>query len=156
MERVAAVYRNIRSRQDIKAWEKLFADDCFLSLEEEENCRFKLLRFIMDHSLTPEHLGRIIPEHCVPGMPFHLSLQKRQRFLCPALFLQELRTADLHHGMSELCWCYLQDGKIARGIMLAAEIEKKLRQGQSSTAYGSYMPASAGLCLSPSLPHFRQ
>ena len=32
----------------------------------------------------------------------------------------------------ELCWCYLQDGKIAKGIRLALEIEKKLPSGKEA------------------------
>ena len=60
MEKAAAVYGNIRSRRDTKAWEKLFADDCFLSLEEEENCRIKLLRFIMDHFRLPGEVWKLL------------------------------------------------------------------------------------------------
>lgn len=60
VEKAAAVYGNIRSRRDTKAWEKLFADDCFLSLEEEENCRIKLLRFIMDHFRLPGEVWKLL------------------------------------------------------------------------------------------------
>lgn len=60
VEKAAAVYGNIRSRRDIKAWEELFADDCFLSLEEEENCRIKLLRFIMDHFRLPGDVWKLL------------------------------------------------------------------------------------------------
>lgn len=60
MEKAVAVYNNIRSRRDTKAWEELFADDCFLSLEEEENCRVKLLRFMMDHFRLPGDVWKLL------------------------------------------------------------------------------------------------
>lgn len=60
VEKAAVIYGNIRSRRDTKAWEELFADDCFLSLEEEENCRIKLLRFIMDHFRLPGDVWKIL------------------------------------------------------------------------------------------------
>lgn len=60
LEKAAAVYGSIRSRRDTKAWEELFADDCFLSLEEEENCRVKLLRFIMDHFRLPADVWKLL------------------------------------------------------------------------------------------------
>ncbi len=60
VEKAAAVYGNMRSRRDTKAWEELFADDCFLSLEEEENCRIKLLRFIMDHFRLPGDVWKLL------------------------------------------------------------------------------------------------
>lgn len=60
VEKAAAIYGSIRSRRDTKAWEELFADDCFLSLEEEENCRIKLLRFIMDHYRLPGDVWKLL------------------------------------------------------------------------------------------------
>ncbi|MCM1192590.1 MAG: tetratricopeptide repeat protein [Acetatifactor muris] len=60
VEKAAAVYGNLRSRRDVKAWEELFADDCFLSLEEEDNCRIKLLRFIMDHFRLPGDVWKLL------------------------------------------------------------------------------------------------
>ena len=48
LERAVEIYGNIRSRQDVKLWKALFDDDVFLSLEEEENCREKLLRFLTE------------------------------------------------------------------------------------------------------------
>ncbi|MCM1056733.1 MAG: tetratricopeptide repeat protein [Firmicutes bacterium] len=60
VEKAASLYGNIKSRRDVKAWEALFADDCFLSLEEEENCRVKLLRFIMDHFRLPGDVWKLL------------------------------------------------------------------------------------------------
>lgn len=60
VERAAHIYGNIHTRQDLKLWEKLFAEDCFLSLEDEENCRFKLLRFLMDHFRLPTDVWKLL------------------------------------------------------------------------------------------------
>lgn len=60
VEKAAVIYRNIHSRQDIAAWEELFEDDCFLALEEEENCRIKLLRFMMDHFRLPGNVWKLL------------------------------------------------------------------------------------------------
>ena len=60
MEKAAEIYSNIHTRQDLKLWEKLFAEDCFLSLEDEENCRIKLLRFLMDHFKLPTDVWKLL------------------------------------------------------------------------------------------------
>lgn len=60
VEKAAEIYGNIRSRQDVKRWEELFKDDCFLSLEEEENCRVKLLRFLMEHFRLPTEVWKLL------------------------------------------------------------------------------------------------
>ncbi len=60
LERAAEIYGNIRTRQDLKLWEELFDDDCFVSLEDEENCRFKLLRFLMEHFKLPTDVWKLL------------------------------------------------------------------------------------------------
>ena len=45
---------------------------------------------------------------------------------------QDLRDTGSCDSALELCWCYLQDGKIAKGIRLALEIEKKLPSGKEA------------------------
>ena len=60
VERAAEIYGNIRTRQDSALWRELFADDCFLSLEEEENCRMKLLSFLMVHFRLPTHIWKLL------------------------------------------------------------------------------------------------
>ncbi len=60
LERAAAIYKDIHSRQEEGLWEALFEDDIFLSLEEEENCRWKLLRFLMDHFRLPSSIWKIL------------------------------------------------------------------------------------------------
>ncbi|MCM1542763.1 MAG: hypothetical protein NC121_16075 [Blautia sp.] len=60
MEKAAEIYRDIRTRQNLRLWEELFMDDCFLSLEDEENCRFKLLRFLMEHIKLPTDVWKLL------------------------------------------------------------------------------------------------
>lgn len=62
VEKAEAIYKNILFRQDVEKWEELFDDDVFLSLEEEENCRFKLLRFMMDHFKFPTAVWKLFDE----------------------------------------------------------------------------------------------
>lgn len=60
VEKADEIYASLRSRKDTAAWEELFHDDCFLSLEEEENCRKKLLRFLMDHFRLPTDVWKLL------------------------------------------------------------------------------------------------
>lgn len=89
LEKAAAVYQNIRRRQDPKAWEELFADDCFLSLEEEENCRYKLLRFLMDHFRLPGEVWKL--------------LDKKLEITTGAGALREKFPADFIHYIMNKC-----------------------------------------------------
>lgn len=59
LERAAAIYGNIRTRRDAEAWKALFDDDLFLSLEEEENCRMKLLRYLTEHFKLPTAVWKL-------------------------------------------------------------------------------------------------
>ena len=61
LEKAVEIYGNIRSRQDVACWKGLFADDIFLSLEEEENCREKLLRFLTEPRMSGSCWTRICP-----------------------------------------------------------------------------------------------
>lgn len=60
VEKAAEIYGSIRRRQNVEEWKKLFDDDCFLSLEEEENCREKLLRFLMEHFRLPGNVWKLL------------------------------------------------------------------------------------------------
>ncbi len=62
VEQVEDIYKNIHSRQDIERWKALFEEDIFLSLEEEENCRMKLLAFLMDHFKLPTAVWKLLNE----------------------------------------------------------------------------------------------
>lgn len=54
------IYASISRRRDVNCWKELFDDDCFLSLDEEENCRLKLLRFLMDHFRLPTDVWKLM------------------------------------------------------------------------------------------------
>ena len=60
LDKVAQVYANIHSRQDVELWRALFEDDIFMSLEEEENCRSKFLRFLMEHFKLPTQVWQLL------------------------------------------------------------------------------------------------
>ncbi len=60
VRRAEAIYGDIHTRCDTDKWRELFADDLFLSLEEEENCRFKLLCFLMDHYRLPTEVWGLL------------------------------------------------------------------------------------------------
>ena len=60
VEKAAQIYNNIKTRQDLRLWEELFMEDCFLSLEDEENCRYKLLKFLMEHIKLPTDVWKLL------------------------------------------------------------------------------------------------
>lgn len=60
VERAAEIYKNIRMRRDVELWKELFDDDIFLSLEEEENCRLKLLGYLMEHFKLPTDVWKLL------------------------------------------------------------------------------------------------
>lgn len=62
VERVSDIYSNIRTRQQKELWQELFEDDTFQALEEEENCRIKLLRFLMEHFRLPTEIWKLLDE----------------------------------------------------------------------------------------------
>ena len=62
VERVTEIYTSIRSRQNLELWKALFDDDIFMALEEEENCRWKLLRYLMDHFRLPTAVWKLLDE----------------------------------------------------------------------------------------------
>lgn len=62
VEKAAEIYADIKDRQDLSRWEELFKDEIFQSLEEEENCRWKLLRFLMDHFRLPTAVWKILDQ----------------------------------------------------------------------------------------------
>ena len=60
LQKAVKIYGNIRTRQDAELWKKLFDDDAFLSLEEEENCRHKLLSFLTQHYKLPTQIWKLL------------------------------------------------------------------------------------------------
>lgn len=62
VEKVADVYANMEKRRDVACWEALFEEDVLLDLAEEENCTYKLLRFLMEHFKLPTAVWKLIQE----------------------------------------------------------------------------------------------
>ena len=62
MEKVEQIYANIKLRKNVGSWKELFEDDCFLALEEEENCRIKLLSFLTEHFRLPTAVWKLLNE----------------------------------------------------------------------------------------------
>lgn len=60
--KAAGIYGNINNRRDVETWKQLFEEDIFFALEEEENCRLKLLRFMMDHYKLPTDVWKLLDE----------------------------------------------------------------------------------------------
>lgn len=57
--KAAEIYSTLSRRINVKEWEALFDEDVFFSLEEEENCRIKLLTFMMDHYRFPTDVWKL-------------------------------------------------------------------------------------------------
>lgn len=55
----AALYGRLSLRCDVEEWKKLFDEEVFLSLEENEECRRKLLIFLMDHFQFPQEIWEL-------------------------------------------------------------------------------------------------
>lgn len=59
VQKAARIYDNIEMRREVSCWKELFEEDIFLSLEEEENCRVKLLQFMLDHFRFPTEVWKL-------------------------------------------------------------------------------------------------
>ena len=62
VQKAAALYESIEGRQDENAWRRLFQEPAFLDLEEEENCREKLLAWMMNHCYLPTQIWKVLDE----------------------------------------------------------------------------------------------
>ena len=60
--KVADIYKNIKTRCNPDCWKPLFEEDVFISLEDEEECRTKLLVFLMDHFRLPTNVWKLLDE----------------------------------------------------------------------------------------------
>ena len=63
LEKAKTIYADIGQRRDVECWKELFHDDCFQSLEEEENCRLKLLGFLLSHFRLPTDVWKLFDKH---------------------------------------------------------------------------------------------
>ncbi len=89
MEKVAQVYGSLKTRKDVESWKKLFNDDCFVSLDEEENCRIKLFTFLMSNFRLPTDVWRL--------------LDKELGILKDKAFLKEHFRLDFVHFITSRC-----------------------------------------------------
>ncbi len=121
------LYRDITKRCDVNCWKALFDQDIFLSLEEEENCRYKLLCFLMDHFKLPTEVWKLLDRRL--GIVAGAS-GLRERF--PADFVHYIVTKsergedldfsqfegapdasyDLYLQYYDNCWNALQEGNL--------------------------------------------
>ncbi|HBA47205.1 MAG TPA: hypothetical protein DCZ91_05295 [Lachnospiraceae bacterium] len=62
LEKAVEIYRNIRTRQDVECWKALFNEDVFFSIEEEENCRMKLLGYLTEHFKLPTAVWKLFDQ----------------------------------------------------------------------------------------------
>lgn len=138
VEQAAFLYKNIKLRCDLPAWEELFKDEIFESLEEEENCRVKMLRFLMDHFRLPSEVWKLLDQK------LHLTqdaAQLRERF--PVDFINfvlhrcdrgediefslfegaQEADYDLYMNYYDSCWRALQDEKLDEAAKLLSEAE---------------------------------
>lgn len=60
VQKADVLYRSLKGRQDAEAWKALFEEPVFLDLEEDENCREKLLSYLTDHYYLPTDVWRVI------------------------------------------------------------------------------------------------
>lgn len=60
VQKAAALYGSIEGRRNQEAWEALFQEPAFLDLEEEENCREKLIAFLMNHYYFPTQIWKAL------------------------------------------------------------------------------------------------
>lgn len=63
LEKAVAIYGRMSTRCDVNEWKALFDEDIFLSLDGEEECRRKLLIFMLDHFKFPEAVWKLFDKH---------------------------------------------------------------------------------------------
>ena len=63
MEKAVLLYQDFGARCREENWKALFEEDVFLSLEENEECRRKLLIFMMDHHFFPFPVWQFLDKH---------------------------------------------------------------------------------------------
>lgn len=62
-EKAQNLYATLSGRCDVKSWKELFEEDIFVSLDGNEECRRKLLIFMMNHFQFPDAVWRLIEEN---------------------------------------------------------------------------------------------
>lgn len=62
VSRAVKIYGRLSSRMDLEEWKHLFEDEIFLSLDGEDECREKLLVFLMNHIFLPTTVWKLLDE----------------------------------------------------------------------------------------------
>lgn len=91
VEKAERIYENISRRKSVDCWKELFDDDCFLALDEEENCRLKLLNFLMNHFRLPTKVWKLLDQKLdiTKGIATKDAASLREHF--PADFIRYIR-----------------------------------------------------------------
>lgn len=63
VEKAQQLYATRSGRQDIESWKALFEEDVFVSLDGNEECRRKLLIFMMNHFQFPDAVWKLIEQN---------------------------------------------------------------------------------------------
>lgn len=58
----AKIYGKLSTRTDLEEWKRLFEDESFLALDGEDECREKLLVFLMNHIFLPTPVWKFLDE----------------------------------------------------------------------------------------------
>lgn len=138
VKKAEALYFNIRSRQALQGWKALFEEEIFLSLEGEEECREKLLVFMMNHFKLPTDIWKLLDDRL-----FLIRDQNKLAEKFPRDFLnyivnriergEEVEFAqfagedaaeyDLFLGIYDKCWRALEEGDTALAEQLLQEAD---------------------------------
>lgn len=63
VEKAAKIYKSISARCNVEEWKALFDEEIFVSLDTNEECRIKLLVFIMDHFRFPNDVWELFEKN---------------------------------------------------------------------------------------------
>lgn len=139
VERAQKLYATRSGRCDIEGWKALFQEDVFVSLDGNEECRRKLLIFMMNHFQFPDSVWRLIEENLEIAKD---SVKLKEQF--PADFIDflvrrgmtsEVIDFSLFQGAEEAdydayircynaCWEALQEKNIEKIEDLMVQAEK--------------------------------
>lgn len=62
VQKAQQLYATLSGRCDVQAWKDLFEEDVFISLDGNEECRRKLLVFMMNHFQFPDSVWKLIEQ----------------------------------------------------------------------------------------------
>ena len=138
IKKVEKIYQNIKDRQDTEKWRELFREDIFLSLDGEEECRIRLLAFLMSHFRLPTDIWKLLNHKLsivrdakqlkerLPGEFIQYIVNKCERGddIDYTLFEgEEEASYDLFLQYYDKCWQALQDKDYAAAEQILEEAE---------------------------------